>query len=333
MTTEIVTPGSCGTEMHACTPELERVASLEQEIKEVHQYLTGSKWQQAKYLLKRPFQKHYFTNPPAWRVFLRMGSAKRRVVPSFTATGAIRSGTTTLSNYIMQHPYIVMPLSKELETSSPVSNYIKAQFPTKKEMDKVREKYGMAVTGDCTPLAPSISSIYHAKALNPDLKISVILRNPVDRTLSHVRWSQQMMHYFYKDPLWKCLPDAEEILRREMADFNRGSGGFMTYCGGNLTGYIQHSSYLPFLRVLFDVFDRNNIHIISADEFYADSEAVVNKFFNFIGLPSCKLIAIKEKNSLPKLEVSAELRAEMTSFFKPHNQELYGFLDRDFGWG
>src|SRR3954470_171545 len=64
--------------------------------------------------LQWQFLPYYFTAPPSWRVHLRKLSSASRVSPDFLALGAVRSGTTTLADYIMQHRCVVLPLAKEL---------------------------------------------------------------------------------------------------------------------------------------------------------------------------------------------------------------------------
>ena len=64
--------------------------------------------------IRRHFLKYYWMRPPLWRVLLRTLWDRNRMLPSFVSLGPVRSGTTLLSDYIMQHPCVVLPLAKEI---------------------------------------------------------------------------------------------------------------------------------------------------------------------------------------------------------------------------
>ncbi len=305
---------------------------MQQNIADIHAFFTSDAKGKAKILFKHQFKKNYFILPPAWRIMLRLRNADKRMIPSFTSTGVVRSGTSAMSNYLLQHPCVVMPLSKELGALSPRLNAVKAQFPTLKEQQKVQNKLGMAITGDCTPIAPGLTQLYWMKAVNPDMKYIISLRDPVERTLSHWRWHKMITKPFDQDPLWSEMPDMEKALRQEMEYFDNGTVGFITFCGASSTGFIQQSCYLPFLQQLYKEVPKENIMIIQAEAFFKDQSATAKNVYQFLGLPEYEPIEIKETNPSDNIEVSDELRQELSDFFKPHNQRLYEFLGQEFGW-
>lgn len=313
-------------------PDYQRIALMQQNIADIHAFFAGNGREKAKLLFLHQFKRHYFILPPAWRILLRMGSANRRMVPAFTSTGVIRSGTSSMSNYILQHPCVVMPLSKELGALSPRLNAVKAQFPTLKEQQAVAQQYGMAITGDCTPILPGLTQLYWMKAVNPDMKYIITLRDPVERTLSHWRWHQMIIRPFRNDPLWAAMPDMEKTLRLEMEYFHSGTVGFITFCGASSTGFIQQSCYLPFLQQLLHEVPRENILIIGAETFFRNRAATARQVYDFLGLPAYDPVDIEETNPSDNIVASAELRAELAAFFRPHNQRLYDLLGTDFGW-
>lgn len=313
-------------------PDPQRIALMQQNIADIHAFFAGNGREKAKLLFLHQFKKHYFILPPAWRILLRLGSADRRMTPAFTSTGVIRSGTSSMSNYLLQHPCVVMPLSKELGALSPRLNAVKAQFPTLKEQQQVAQQYGMAITGDCTPIVPGLTQLYWMKAINPQMKYIITLRDPVERTLSHWRWHQMIIRPFRNDPLWKEMPDMEQTLRLEMAQFANGTVGFITFCGASSTGFIQQSCYLPFLQQLYREVPRENILIIQAEEFFRKKAETAAEAYRFLGLPPCTPVDIEETNPSDPIEASPALKKELADFFRPHNERLYQFLGRDLGW-
>jgi len=308
-----------------------RIAILEQGIKDFRNLMEADGLQFAAQAIKHQFRSHYFVSPPLWRIALRAINAKKRAIPDFTMTGVVRSGTSNISNYLMQHPAIVLPITKEL-SPMPYLGLVKAQFPLLKEMEKVRQEQGIVKTGDCTPIVPSLSTIYMAQSLNPDLKIVITLRNPVKRTISHWTWSQMLTRRFHKDPLWANMPDINETLREELRSIKDFGTGFSTFSGSGQSGYIQHSIYLPYIRLLLEKFPKENIHIVSAEDFFQDPIPVVKGIYEFIGLPDFQPEILHEKNASPKTNLDPALEQELADFFEPQNQKLYDFLGRDFGW-
>ena len=313
-------------------PDLKRIALMEQNIAEFHHFFESSILEIIGYVLRNQFKPYYFIRPPAWRIALRSIISKDRALPQFTSTGVVRSGTSSMSNYIMQHPAILLPIAKELNANIPKLSFIKAQFPTNREMEKVRAKYGAAMTGDCSPVMPSMTALHWLKTINPDMKIVVTLRNPAERTISHWRWYKLISSRFDKDPLWHNMPEIEAALQMEMEDFYRGTCGFTTFSGTGGTGFIRHSCYLPFLKQLFNQVPKEHVHFVVAEEFFRNPNEITKEVYRFLGLPEYEPVEVKETNPSPNVEVPDSLHQELADFFKPLNEELYEFLGRDLGW-
>ena len=310
----------------------QRIAMMEKNIADIHSWFTSDGKGKAKILFKHQFKKHYFILPPSYKILWRMRSADKRMVPEFSSTGVIRSGTSSLSNYILQHPCVAMPLSKELGALSPRLNAVKAQFPLIKEGELIKQRLGHVTTGDCTPIMPGLTQLYWMKAVNPDMKYVITLRNPVARTISHYQWHSMIADVFKDDPLWSQMPNGEAILRDEIQGFNEGHLGYISLAGAANTGFVRQSLYLPFLKKLFQEVPKENIHIISAEEMFSDTAKVIAGVYDFLGLPGYTPVDIKETNPSKPLAMSDELKQELAEFFKPHNEALYEFLGRDFNW-
>lgn len=320
--------------MQKLVVEAERVETLEAPIKDFHAYFDKDISNKAKAwaVFMHQFRKYYFVLPPAWRVAIRAISAKKRVAPDFTSTGAVRSGTSSISNYILQHPCIALPLSKELSTFVPKEAFIKAQFPLQQELENLKAKYGVAQTGNCYPVLPSISWIYWGKALNPDMKFIITLRNPVDRLFSHWRWNNMITSSIRTDPIFGEMPGFNESMRIEMQDLDKGGCGFHLFTGAGLSSFMRHSIYLPFIKVFHQTFGKEYLKIINADEFFLDPITQVKEIYDFLGLPEVEPVKVQEKNAAPPENLDPAMREELVAFYEPYNQALYDYLDRDMGW-
>jgi hypothetical protein len=296
-----------------------------------------SNWLSRKLLqLRRQFLPYYFVGPPRWKILLRTNLGKRRMTPTFASLGAVRSGTSLLADYIIQHPCVVLPLAKEIGFSHlPFKHLIKAQFPTEKERSRIERQYGgTAITGYCAPIMPYAGFPYLASEVlsESETRFIIILRNPVERTFAHWRWDSVLLRGVKQDPLWKRFPDFGEAMRLELEYIQSGGGGLATASGVGGCGYIQHSIYLPFLQVLFRIFDKRNVLFIKAEDFFADPVSTAMAIYRFLDLPDYEPIRVPIKNAGPPGEMDDATRSLLADFFEPLNRELYTFVKSDFAW-
>jgi len=283
---------------------------------------------------RRIFLRYYLVRPPRSRVVWRAALSKRRMTPAFASLGAVRSGTSLLADYLMQHPCVVLPLTKEIGLHLTIQRLVSAQFPTLREQRRVEAKYGAgrAITGYCCPMIPYLTFGRIAAEMAPGLRFIIILRDPVERTFAHWRWDQALTASWRRDPLWRRSPDFAECVEMELESMRSYGGGVATFSGNTSGGYIQHSIYLPFLKNLFRSFDRSRAMIIGAQDFFADPPGVAKAAYEFLGLPAYEPVVMPVKNAGPAGTMPEPARQRLREFFRPLNQELYEFLGRDFGW-
>ncbi|MBL4608203.1 MAG: sulfotransferase domain-containing protein [Pseudomonadales bacterium] len=283
--------------------------------------------------LKRQFQPYYFMQAPLWRTAVRSLNNKHRVKPDFFSVGAVRSGTTLLADYIMQHPCVVLPLAKEIGMrDAPISRLLEAQFPTQKNKNAIEEQYGVAKTAYCSPVAPSLLFPLLARNVNPNGKVIMIMRNPVDRTFSHWRWDQVFMKRLKKDKLWKNFPGFDELIKLEIEASEQKATTGITLAGAGCGGYIQHSIYLPFIKSLHQNFGKENVLLIKAECFFENPTTTAKTVYDFFGLPDYNPVETAVENAGPKGEMSEESRESLTDFFAPLNAQLYDYIGEDYAW-
>jgi hypothetical protein len=309
---------------------INRASYVDQRLME-----SGSKARRAWLLFRRTFLRYYFIRPPLPRILLRAALSSDRMSPAFASLGAVRSGTSLFSDYLMQHPCVVLPLAKEIGLGYvPVQRLINAQFPSRREQRKVEEKYGAgrALTGYCAPSMPYLTFANLAAAMAPDLRLIFILRDPVERAFSHWRWDQKLSEQLRRDPLWRSFPDFDEAVRLELESMRSHGGGMTPFSGIGGGGYLQHSIYLPFLKNTFRFYDQEKALFINARDFFTDPAGIARTAYRFLGLPDYEPIPMPVKNAGPPGTMSEATKEVLRDFFRPLNLELYEYLDRDFGW-
>jgi hypothetical protein len=198
-------------------------------------------------------------------------------LPDFLIVGTARSGTTSLHDYLNQHPEIFMPALKEpnffVYGENPPSNSPRWKLNLITKFDYFR-LFDPADEGQVVGEASSNylyryeSSIRNMKACLPDwknLKIVIMLREPVERAFS--------MYLLYRLEGIETLP-FEEALKKAPERLRENWGGAYDYAGFGLY-YGQVKAYL-------DEFPHVKIYLF--DDLKADTAGLVRDLFGFLGV-------------------------------------------------
>ncbi|MFH1147721.1 MAG: sulfotransferase [Pseudomonadota bacterium] len=116
--------------------------------------------------------------------------------PDFLSIGAARAGTTWLHARLSQHPQIYLPRSKEMHffDVAPHDKPLRIEYDLSKESHwrwyyMVYGGKGNLIKGDVTPAYMLLSEerIRAIKKKMPNVRIILIIRNPIDRAWSGLR--------------------------------------------------------------------------------------------------------------------------------------------------
>jgi len=254
-----------------------------------------------------------------------------RLHPSFLIIGAQRAGTTSLYNYLCEHPSVLPAARKELHFfdraySRGLSYYFR-QYPT---VWRSALPFGpRLITGESTPyylFHPLVAGrVRHAL---PTVKLIVLLRNPVDRALSHYHHSVNKA----AEPL-----SFEAAIDREA---ERLAGEFERLCSEpgyhspafNRYSYLARGVYVDQLERWMNVFPREQFLILRSEDLYANPKVALQSVFAFLRLPTCDINTSEQHNRQDYAAMNPATRARLREYFAPHNARLYRFLNRDFGW-
>lgn len=174
-------------------------------------------------------------------------------LPNLLIIGAMKSGTTSLHNYLNLHPDIFMSEPKELHY------YSDQYFET---WD--REWYKSLFITDCKVRGTSPQS--YTKAHNmyykniperiyrdtPDVKMIYVVRDPIKRYESHI------LESYHCDPV-------------QDVKYNKESGN-----------YWKTSLYYYQISQFLEYFKKEQIHVLSLEELQANVLGEMNKIFSFL---------------------------------------------------
>lgn len=145
----------------------------------------------------------------------------------------------------------------------------------------------------------------------PDIKLIVMLRNPIARSWSHFYRHRNRRNFRQQD-----------LMRSDYSILKQGV-------------------YADLLLPWFEYFDREQFLIIKSEDFFKDEGLILNECFKFLHLPDKKFESYEYFNPRNKrqdrtknepLKIPRKIEEWLRQYFAPHNQRLYKLLERDFKW-
>lgn len=274
----------------------------------------------------------------AWwqsRIQFRAKTGSWRVVPNFIIIGGQRCGTTSLYNYLDNHPNIRCSYSKEIhffDLSYPKGQtWYKTHFPLwlQKQFIQTIQRQPF-VTGEASPyylFHPHVPK--RVAALLPKVKLIVLLRNPIDRAYSH--YHHEVAFGYEKTPSFMEAVEKEpERLKGEkeklLADENYYSFNHHHY------SYLARGLYLEQLKQWMKYFPAEQILILNSEQFYQHTAQVFERIIQFLELPAWKLTTYKSYNELSKPKIEPAMRAYLADYFAAPNQALYEYVQEPYQW-
>jgi len=253
-----------------------------------------------------------------------------RVLPDFLILGVAKAGTTSLYQYMIQHPDIYPGLRKETAffySKSGLKSY-RSYFSTifYKVFIKNIKKQNF-LTGEATPgylffpyCAEKIFDVI------PKAKLIVILRNPVDRAFSH--YQQQVSKKLEK----LSFEDAIKMEKDRMRD-KEGMGNEEYYSNFGNVSYLARGIYVDQLKIWMAKYPKEQFLILVTENLAADIIRTTNDVFKFLNLTSFSPKNLQRQHiGKYKEKMKTETRNQLIQFFKPHNERLFKFLGKTFDW-
>jgi hypothetical protein len=268
-----------------------------------------------------------------WSGYARLTN-RGRMLPGFLIIGTQRGGTTSLYKYLMQHPNLAHALTKELRFFD--VNYhrglgwYRSRFPSRRYRDMVRHRRGIdLIVGEASPdyLFYPHAPARVARDL-PDVKLIVLLRNPVDRAFSHY-W-----HQFKRGHETLSFAEAVEAEPRRLeGELERivADPGYSSY-EWHHHSYVTRGRYQGQLARWMDLFPRDRFLIERSEDFFQDPKGVFGRVLEFLELPHHDLTDYETFNAFSSGRMDPDLRARLVEDLRPDNRRLYEELGQDFGW-
>jgi hypothetical protein len=221
----------------------------------------------------------------------------------FFIAGAPKSGTTSLYYYLEEHPEIEMSSQKEPDyfSDTPLQEqgmyYGKNRINTLDKYESLFAQKEGVIYGE-----GSVSYLFYEnvaediKKYNPNAKIIIMLRNPIDRAFSH---------YLMDYRLGLVSDSFEDIINKK----SKYKNAHLFY-----QQYIEVSEYAKQIQRYCNVFSTDNLLLIDYEDFKGDVSGTVDLAYDFLKVST---------------EFSADVNTKHNTFTMPKNKGIrfiYSFV-------
>lgn len=264
-------------------------------------------------------------------------TADLRPPPDFMIIGTKRGGTTSLAEYLFEHPDVT-PLFPSLTAPKGVryfdehhakgDRWYRSHFATVLTRGPARSPRRLAGESTANYLFHPLAAERAARAA-PDAKIVVLVRDPVERAWSH--WRERSRRGRETLSLREALAAEAERLGGERQRL-LSDPSYVSVAAENFA-YRGQGCYADLLPAWFDHFPREQVMVIVSEELYADPAGTYRSVLGFLGLGDYDLERYEAWNYRPpESELPSDVRTELEEFFAPHNLRLEALLGRELPW-
>ena len=193
----------------------------------------------------------------------------------FFIVGAPKAGTTSLYHYLHEHPQVEMSSQKEPNYFSSLAITDQGMYYGNNHINNL-DKYESLFAQKKSVIygEASVSYLFYdniaedIKKYNPNAKIIIMLRNPIERAFSH---------YLMDYRLGLINDSFENIITKKSKHIN----AHLFY-----QQYILVSKYASQIQRYLDFFEKDNILFIDYEDFKKNVSDTVDKVYSFLKISS-----------------------------------------------
>lgn len=250
-----------------------------------------------------------------------------RMTPSILVVGAQRCGTTTMFRLLEAHPDLVRPtLSKGTgyfdDEHDHSWDWYLGHFPLRRP----------ASSRSVRPAAFECSGYYlfhplaagRIAAALPDARVVVLVRDPVERAVSAHR--HEVARGFEQLGFEEAVA-AEGVRTAGEAHRLTHEPGYRSFAHRH-HAYLQRGEYAHQIRRFHDALGAERVHVLDADDFFADPRRRFLELQRDLGLSPWAPPSVEAWNARPGPPIDARDRRRLLAHYEPHDDDLADLL----GW-
>ena len=203
----------------------------------------------------------------------------------FIICGTQKGGTTALDFYLRSHPEVCMAKKKEVHFFDNDSNFKSEKNDYTKYHNYFKPLDSHKIIGEATPIymywKSSIQRIYN---YNPNIKLIIILRNPISRAFSH--WNMEKNKRNEKRSF-------HDSIQSEFSNFNKN----YVYGENRNTSYLERGLYSKQITQIFEYFDKSQLMILQNESLRNTPNIVLDDVSKYLSISPFKEVQHKEIHS------------------------------------
>jgi Sulfotransferase domain len=251
-------------------------------------------------------------------------TARGRPLPDFLVLGAQKAGTTALYAYLRWHPGITGPSWKEVSFFDRHwwrgVRWYRGQFPLRSRGRLVGEASPSYLFH---PLAPE-----RARAVVPDARLVVVLRDPVDRAYSQYQHEVALGRepLSFEDALAAEEGRTRGEVERLVADPRAFSHAWWDHT------YAARGLYAEQLERWLAMFPRDQLLVVTSDDLGKRPAETYASILSFLGAAPHRLDEYPRVFDRDYAPMRPDTRDALARRFAAPNRRLEELLGREFGW-
>lgn len=221
--------------------------------------------------------------------------------------GTQKAATSSLQRYMGEHPDVITHPALEF-------TYFVLEDEWKQGYEKrYRHQFGDHIDNSKKIMAKNVGIMYfehalqHLKEHNPNVKIIIVLRNPVDRAYSA---------YWYAR--WRGHETVESFDEALHADPSRAD----TFVSRGIIDYLGRGEYAKQLDMVYKYFDKSQVLIIFQEDMKKDMKNIMKRVFEFSGLDSSFVPNLEKKYN----ESSRSIFPKISRWLRSENSPIKSIL-------
>ena len=237
----------------------------------------------------------------------------------FIIAGVQKGGTTALDSYLRQHPCIAMARKKEPHffDKRPPTGVDPVDYALyHRQFDWTAARDG-CVLGEATPITCWWNgALERVWRYNPDIKVIMLLRDPVERAWSHYQMDYRLGRETL--PFGEVIRSERQLARRTLPTQDR------------VRSYLSRSYYAPQIRELRRLFPDQQLLFLQSEHLSRYANSTLAQVCDFLNVPKHRFDFRERPNAAPvHRDVPQEDRTYLTGIFRHDVAETRQLL----GWG
>lgn len=220
--------------------------------------------------------------------------------------GAQKAGTSSLLQYLGQHPSICIHRQREFVFFFSDIQYLKGYKHSYNEYFS-HAKPGQVILAKHAMLMYSQMAIERLYEHNPSTSVVAVLRNPIDRAYS--------AYWFARSRGWEKITTFEEAIQVEADRLKEG--GWLKWRN---IAYLHNGQYASHLKQLYKYFGPEKARIFLIEDLKSDSGNVFRQIFKMVGVDDTFTPDVSNKHNPSTIARSEKFAQWFAAFLSPQNR-------------